>query len=405
MKNGFKALDADLHIVEPIDLWNKRLPDRWRSITTVNAPGGPEEHSNYEFRLGELHFGPALVEGLPVPARQARRRWATDQTARNMLEFNRNPTPELLIEGLDAEGLDVAAIVPTLTFVMTTVDKLHPEHALAICRVFNDWIAEFVAADRNRMRFWGWLPRQDAELAAQEARRCVEELGADGVGITSGAVDGRLLTDPHFEPLYREVNRLDVPFGIHVWGASPLMGDDIRRRYWGQPQAVAANMTMGGVFHGMSSLAELTLGGALERYPNLRPVIMEAGNGWMLFMLERMDEKWELYEPEFEDDLGFSLPRKPSEYVRDRVFVTCEGEEHALKYLEDYGLADNLVFSTDYPHHDAPWPHAVDHLLQQQISDETKRKILWDTPERMFRWKQPPQIAHQPLGLKFGRVG
>lgn len=397
MKAGFKALDADLHITEPLDLWSKRLPEKWRSQTEIRAPGGIEEHSNYEFRLGDLTFGPGSIRGQargPVVARQARRRWDTDKTARNMYEFNLNPTVELLMEGLDAEGLDLAAIIPSLTFVMTTIDKLHPEHALALCRVYNDWIAEFVAADPNRMRFWAWLPRQDAQLAAEEARRCVEELGAVGVGMTMGAVDGRLLTDPHFEPLYKEVSRLDVPFGLHVWGAAPQMKDDFRMsRYLGQPNSIAANITMGGVCHGMMSLVELVLGGALERHPNLRPAIMEAGNGWLLFLLERMDEKWELNDVEFEEDLGFKLSKKPSEYVREQVFVTCEGEEHALKYLEDYGLADNIVFSTDYPHHDAPWPHAVDHLLEQPISDETKRKILWDTPERMFRWKNPPVVG------------
>ena len=39
---------------------------------------------------------------------------------------------------------------------------------------------------------------------------------------------------------------------------------------------------------------------------------------------------------------------------------------------------DRIVFSTDFPHGDSKFPRAVESFLQLPISDESKRKILWD---------------------------
>lgn len=387
MKDGYMVIDADLHILEPFEVYTERMPEPFRSMTRMDRMRKPQT----DIYSATFHVGPhSFTQENTFVAAQAKRRFATDGSIAKLLAFRENPTPEALIDALDVEGIDVAVIVPTKLFVMTTLDGLDPAHALALCRTYNDWISELTARDRHRLRFWAWLPRQDAVLAAQEARRCVEELGAAGVAITSGAVDGRLLSDPHFEPLWAEVSRLDVPFGIHLWGTARLLRDDPGHRYWGQPHANGPFVALNGVQNAMSAIAELIYSGALERHPALRPMIMEASNGWLLFLLDRLDEKWELYEPEFANHYGIELPMKPSEYFRRQCFITCEGGEHALKYLVDYGLGGNIVFSSDFPHHDSPWPHSTAQLAAQPLSDEAKRKIFWDNARDAFRWREPP---------------
>jgi predicted TIM-barrel fold metal-dependent hydrolase len=40
---------------------------------------------------------------------------------------------------------------------------------------------------------------------------------------------------------------------------------------------------------------------------------------------------------------------------------------------------DHIVFTTDYPHPDSPWPHAVEEFLSLPgVSAASKRRILWD---------------------------
>jgi predicted TIM-barrel fold metal-dependent hydrolase len=389
VKQGFKVVDMDLHVMEPITIFDERLPEPYRSRTRIEfgTAHGHQGQSSITFHVGDLSFSPYNE----FVSRQALRRFQSGLPSdAHLAAVNTGVTPELLLEGMEWEGIDVAGIVPTVMFVITSCDGLEPDHALALCRVFNDWCSELVQFDPTRLRYWAWLPRQDAELAAAEARRAVTELGAAGVAVTSGAVDGRLLSDPFFEPLWSEIESLAVPFATHVWGANPAMGDDDGRRYWGEPRAELPLLALNGRKNGMSTMAELVLGGVLESHPGLHVSVMEAGCAWLLDLLPVMDDVWELYEPE----ATVSLTMKPSDYVRRQCFVTCEGDEPALRYLADYGLENTITFSTDYPHHNAAWPHAVDNLLgQPELSDEVKRKILWDNSARLFQWHEAPVVA------------
>ena len=43
-----------------------------------------------------------------------------------------------------------------------------------------------------------------------------------------------------------------------------------------------------------------------------------------------------------------------------------------------------LVFSTDFPHADSRFPHAVDTLLEQPFPEASNRKILWDNCARLY---------------------
>jgi predicted TIM-barrel fold metal-dependent hydrolase len=46
---------------------------------------------------------------------------------------------------------------------------------------------------------------------------------------------------------------------------------------------------------------------------------------------------------------------------------------------------DNLVVSTDWPHDDSRFPHAIDTFLKLDLSEETQRKTLWDNCARLYK--------------------
>lgn len=373
MKNGFHVIDSDLHAMEPWQLWEQRLPEPYRSTTKLLPSANPLDSAGIRFEVGGKQFGPSS----PLVQRQSGHRLATEE---HLARARLSCTPELWLEGMDIEGIDIAILVPTTSLFLTTCDGLDPDHVLALCRAYNDWAAEFTRAAPERLRFWAWLPRHDARLAAAEARRCVQELGAIGVAMTTAAVNGHLLCDPFFDPLWEEVDALDTPVGFHVFGSIPEVQDDLRR-YQGHPRAEVVQVTFSGLYHGMSSLAELVQGGVLERFRNLKPVIMETGASWLLWLLWRMDEQWEKYAAH----MPYELQQKPSAYVRERCYITVDCDEDALPYLVDYGLADNLLISTDYPHHDSPFPEAINSFLAvESVSDAVKQKVLWDNGARLF---------------------
>ncbi len=55
--------------------------------------------------------------------------------------------------------------------------------------------------------------------------------------------------------------------------------------------------------------------------------------------------------------------------------------------------------ATDYPHGDSRYPAAVESFLKLPLSDEDKRKILWDNCARFY------SVIEGPHPAKHGRVG
>lgn len=55
--------------------------------------------------------------------------------------------------------------------------QAQPEHTLDLAKILNDDLAQSVAKYPTRFAAFGTLPMQAPELAAQELKRCVKELG------------------------------------------------------------------------------------------------------------------------------------------------------------------------------------------------------------------------------------
>jgi hypothetical protein len=45
---------------------------------------------------------------------------------------------------------------------------------------------------------------------------------------------------------------------------------------------------------------------------------------------------------------------------------------------------DNLVTTTDYPHGNSKYPEAMDRFLALPLSEQSKKKILWDNALRLY---------------------
>lgn len=379
MRDGYLVADVDLHLNEPNSLW-ERLPEPFRALTRiVDRADRPNQLSSATITMGDRTWS----AGSRISQSQIADRFAGN----DLLRRAQDSTPALHLEGMDIEGIDVAILVPTNMLNLPCMDGLDPKHALALCRIYNDWAAEFCATDPTRLKFWSWVPRQDAELAAAEAARCVKELGAVGAAITTPAVDDHILSDAFFDPLWSELDRLRIPIGLH--NGIPVVGylrDDIRARYRGHERAEVTFLAQQGLFWGLTSLEEIVLGGVLERYPNLRAVLMETGASWLPWAMWRMDHKWELYAAYVE----YSLSRKPSDYVRERCAISMDVDEEAARALFLADMENNILISTDFPHHDSEFPQAIQTFLQLPgFTGQQRRRILWENAAELFGLSAP----------------
>ncbi len=112
----------------------------------------------------------------------------------------------------------------------------------------------------------------------------------------------------------------------------------------------------------------------MERHPKLRVAFLEGNCSWLPWLLYRLDEHWE----QTGDRDAPELTMAPSEYFKRQCFASVEADEEPVKYAIDYAGNDRIVFSTDYPHSDSKYPNSVERFLKLDISDDDKRKILWD---------------------------
>jgi predicted TIM-barrel fold metal-dependent hydrolase len=367
-KNGFKVFDSDMHIMEPPDLWERYIDAKFRH----QAPRG---------RTSENVRDLGLI--FPNGEGNVNRTAATPHRGRN---FNKNQeiyrdhsqrgwTGEVQLEAMDVEGIDVAVLFPTRGLSVLTHPNRDPRFSAALARAYNDWLHDFCQVDPNRLLGAGMISIHDINDAVSETHRVVEEYGFRSVFLRSNMVNGKYWTDPYYEPLWNTLEELNLPLGFHEASASRSRqaGEQFEpnfglRRVYAQP------------FEQMMGLGAFLGGGILERHPKMKIAFLEANCSWLPWLLWRLDEGYEREGDIFMQDL--SMP--PSEYFRRQCFISIEPDEGPARYtIEEFGC-DQLVFSTDYPHGDSKYPHAVESFLKLPLTDADKQKILWDNCARFY---------------------
>jgi predicted TIM-barrel fold metal-dependent hydrolase len=131
----------------------------------------------------------------------------------------------------------------------------------------------------------------------------------------------------------------------------------------------------------MFAFASMAAGGVLERHPGLRCAFLEGTCGWLPWWLWRLDEAWEKFGPGSE----VQISKLPSEYFFRQCYIATDADEKVLpQVVEAIGDA-NIVVSTDYPHSDGLFPHAISEFVALAgVSDTTKSRILWDNCARLY---------------------
>lgn len=334
------VVDADGHVVEPESAW-AGLPDEVRPRITRDAFG-------YE------HVVVDDTEILAVPlGNLARPGSAFDDPAAFRPLADALPggwDPSLRLADMDSEGIDQAVLYPSIGLYFCAVPE--PSAAVTLAAAYNDWLAAYCATDPRRLFGAAMLPLQDPAAAAAELRRAVGALGFVAGFVRPNPVLGRSLSDRAYDVVWDAAEELDVPIGIHE-GSSvivPTLGAD-------RPFNPMILHAVSHSFEEMLACAQLITFGVLERHPALRLVFLESSGGWAPFWLDRLDEQAESFG-------GFcpDLALRPSEYFARQCAISFEVDERTLPALAPFVGPERIVWGSDYPHHDATFPGAVDTL-------------------------------------------
>jgi uncharacterized protein len=394
-RDGYFILDSDLHFSEPDDLWARYLDEPYRANPPRFFAGRQQALKESAEDKGNADAIRGMqVQGLTIPA--FAKSAGADASSRELRRRSRARHPHFKIaraQGFDAastltamdiEGIDVAVMYGTRGRQILCHDDLAPDYAAALARAYNNWAADYCKADPQRLKFAAQIAMHDVSMAVEEARRCVDKLGAVAVIGTPNPVKGQHLHDDACEPLWAALEQLDVPIGFHPTGNSSLK-DDMGQRYVGHANFHPIAHAIRNPVELMGAIASMTTGGILERHPKLRCAFLEGTAGWLYWWLWRLDDQWEKFGPGCENPLTML----PSEYFKRQCYIALDAdEEPAVDVVNKMG-AEYFVVSSDYPHADGAFPEAIEQFLGLPLTGEQRRKILWDNCARLYGIARP----------------
>ena len=358
-------VDADGHVVEP--------PAAWAGLADAHRPRIHRDASGYE------HVVVGDTEILAVPLGNLARPGSTfDDPATFRPLADAHPggaDPRSRLADMDAEGIDQAVLYPSIGLYAWAIPE--PPAAVALARAYNDWLAGYCAASPQRLFGAALLPLQDPVAAAAELRRAVDQLGCRAGFVRPNPCLGRSLCDPAYEPVWTAAEELGVPIGIHE-GSSvivPTLGAD-------RPFNPLILHAVSHSFEMMLACAQLITFGVLERHPGLHCIFLESSGGWAPFWLERLDEQAESFG-------GFcpDLKLTPSEYFARQCAISFEVDEQTLPALAPFVGERRIVWGSDYPHHDATFPGAVDAIRHTvaPCATATQLRVLGLNARQLYR--------------------
>jgi predicted TIM-barrel fold metal-dependent hydrolase len=363
-----KNIDADGHVLEPPDMWIDYIEPKFRDkaprmISTAN--GGEKFYFCDNFTLGDGSFN--LGGSGSIGARD------NGQTVEDLKELKYLDArkggfdPHARIPDMDKDGVDASFLYPTMGLFMDMVEE--EAQACANARAYNRWLADYCKAYPRRLYGVGCLPMQTIEGAVEELRYCAEKLGFKGVFVRPNPYKGRPLHHKDFYPLWELAQDLGVAVGIHG-GAGRLvtLGED----RFPVKEGFAVEHCVVHTFEMMAAAASFIMCGICEKFPKLRVGFLEAGGGWMLGWLDRMDRHVE--------DKGMNdtnLTSLPTEIFHRQCFVSYEPTEKTLGLLADALGPKNILWATDYPHPDGFWG-AVKMIKRMGLRPDTEAAVLGD---------------------------
>ena len=371
------VISADGHIdlpCLPAMLFTENAPSRLKEKMpkVVNGPEGQIWVSYQGTSLGLVGgMGSAGRPYIPGQIHRADRMAETGLYEDQRRGVMRTAIPELRVRDQDRDGV-VGEVVYGILGAASRLND--PEVTDVIVGIYNNFAADFCQAYPDRFAGVGSLPVSSPEKTAEEVRRCAK-LGLKGAELA--VMHGmKPLWHEDWNPVWQAAHDTGIPIHLHTIGPKldmTWLKDHRSRRLWLATILTEFQISTAGF------IAAIIYSGALERYPNLKIVIGEAGIGWLPYVLERMDYEW---EDQFRD---LELKRKPSEYWYRQMYASYQQDQTGIDMIEKVGV-HNVMWGSDFPHPDGVWPDSREFLQRQlgHLPDSQRRKLVYENVAKLY---------------------
>jgi predicted TIM-barrel fold metal-dependent hydrolase len=381
VKAGYKVIDTDTHVGPNNEVLYKyagpALRDRWQELAPYERKvrGGvmlsiePYKYTRQmrqapiEEEGAEKGGAPSLVGSIRPLWREAPQPYVQDENVAGRLA------------DMDREGRDVDLIIPG-TFA-TAVVALPIDLTVEIYAAHHRYIAEYCSAAPERLRSTVLVPGGDPEWGARELKNLASEKWVSAATVV--LPEGLPVDDPSLDPIWRVMDENNLPILHHSFFYEPPYFPGYRD-VWGH---IAIARSAAHIWGAQRLLGYALMSGLFDEYPNLRIGFAECSTGWLGAWLVRLDGQANYLRKSLPETKHTAL-----EYAQlGRVFCGIEpyeGVETARSLMEIVGDG-TMMYQSDYPHDQCLFPDTTSTVLDWDLPEDTKRKIMSENAARYLR--------------------
>jgi predicted TIM-barrel fold metal-dependent hydrolase len=390
---SYEIVSADAHVLEPTDIWDTWLPKKHRDKApklVKDVDGGDA----WQF-AGAADPDPIGLVSTPGMAWDEFR-W-TGVTYEQARAGCYNGAER--IKDMDLDGVGAEVLFPPQRTIGHFLGDEDDEFVAAGIEAYNNFLYdEFMAPDPTRLIGMAQIPSLGTD-AAIETMRKAKARGFKGVVISMWPSGGESISDAD-DPFWAAAADEQMPVCIHI--------NLISRRTRQKQRAAAAKASAGGgakgekgIYGGKAAKAnakavaglgsvfsvvpgtigQLIFTGVFERFPELHVSMIETGVGWIPHFLEQIDDRY------WRNRSWGNIPIReaPSYYWFRNMSATFISDRNGIENRHAVGV-DNIMWSTDYPHHGNDWPYSRKTIadMMGHIPRDERQRIVADNAVRIF---------------------
>jgi predicted TIM-barrel fold metal-dependent hydrolase len=276
--------------------------------------------------------------------------------------------PATRLADMDADGIAAEVLYPSVALQAFRVRDAALQQECF--RIYNDWLAGFCGGAPERLCGIASISLFDVEAGTRELERAAR-LGLRGAMVWAAPPAGDSYARPSYERFWAAAQATAMPVSLHIGTTQELAAP-------GESIAVAFMLTILPV---QRALAQMILGGVLERFPRLRLVSVENEIGWLPHFLARLDHGADKYRRV----ANLELSLRPSEYFRRQVSATFQEDRIGIEARSRIGVS-SLMWASDYPHGDSTWPRSQEVIARDfaDVPEGERARILGANVARVY---------------------
>ncbi|MGH9112022.1 MAG: amidohydrolase family protein [Acidimicrobiales bacterium] len=366
-------VSVDDHVVEPPDLFEGHLPDKWMEFAPRSVP--KDDGSDVWVYEGvEIpNIGLNAVAGRPPEE------YNIEPTSYEMIRAGCYDIDERVMD-MNRNGVLGSMCFPSFVQFCGQLFSRSKDldMGLNLLRAYNDWhIDEWCGTHPGRFIPLSIPPIWDPQLMADEVRR-VAQKGCHAVTFSENPfkLGWPNIFGDHWDPFFAACADEGTIICTHIGSSSTMI-----ELAPGTPIDVLITLTP---LNLMQSATDLLWSPVLRKFPTLQFALSEGGTGWLPYWLERIDYVYQQHHFWTHQDFGDKLP---SQVAREHLTFCFISDRAGVEDRHAIGI-DNITWECDYPHSDSSWPRSPESLVKQLagVPDDEVDKMTHENAMRIFRY-------------------